>query len=215
MSAYVHELRNLKLTNRALMVALLVLCLAIVGLTFGLVKLSRSITVYIPPDTTQGATVQAGIPDAANVYGFANYIYQYINHWPNDGEQDYKQRIFDVTNYVTPNFKSRLDRDYRHAVNNNGINELKNRVRQLELDPNHLFKAADVTRLADGVWTAELVYRLIENVGALEVKNVLIKVPLRIVKVNVDQEKNQFALQIDDYAGSIERLNDPRQLSQN
>ena len=151
MSVYAHQVRNLKLTNRVLIVGLLLMALTIIGMTVGLVTLSRSITVYIPPDTSNGATVQAGVPGAANVYGFANYIIQYVNHWPGDGEKDYPKRIFEISNYITPRFKAVLENDVRHSLDNSGINELKSRVRQLELDPDHLFETADVTMITNGV----------------------------------------------------------------
>ena len=213
MNTYEHQGRNLKINNRVLMLVIALLCITVAGMTVGMVSLARSITVYIPPDTSGGVTLNADDPLPSDVFGFANYIMQYVNHWPKDGEVDYPERINNISFYITPTFKADLDKDVRHSLNNNGINELQNRIRQLNQDPDYLFNRANVKIVAQDVWTVDLTYRLIENVGPLEVKNVLITMPMRVVKSNVNLEENAWGLQLDGYAGPITRIDDVYQIS--
>ena len=215
MGAYEHQGRNLKITNRGLMAVIAILCMTITGMTVGMIHLAKSITVYIPPDTSGGITLNADQPGPSTVFGFANYIIQYVNHWPKDGKDDYPKRIHDISYYITPKFKAELDKDVVHSLNNNGINELQNRIRQLVQDPQYLYKRENVMQLSEGVWQVDLVYRLVENVGPLEVKNALITMPMRVVQANVNVEQNQWGLLIDGYAGPITRIESEYKISQN
>src|SRR5687768_2739742 len=71
-------------------VLLFVLCIfTLIGWTTSPSRL----TVYIPPDISNGATLKAGTIPNPLIYSFAYEVWQEINYWPQDGTQDYKNNI--------------------------------------------------------------------------------------------------------------------------
>ena len=131
-TTYTREVHSLKAINRGLMIAIMVMALAITGLVWLVFYTSKTQVAWVPPDTSQGALVELDKPDKANVYGFTNYILQYLHHWPNDGAVDYKDHIFELSYYITPGYKDYLEKDYRTLSNRHGINELDGRQRMLQ-----------------------------------------------------------------------------------
>ena len=204
---YVSKMNNLIIINRGLMVLIFGLLLSLTAAMYFVWKSREAITVYLPPDLHQGAVIQANQPQKTTVYAFASLIYQYVNTWT-DGDKDYPQKISDIRYYVSHQFHEALMDDLNRLRYRNGINELKQRRRNLglQMDPDYRFSADSVERLSHNVWRVTLVYRLIEKVDGIDVKNALIRVPLKVVQSSADPESNQWGLVVAGYAGDIQRL---------
>ncbi len=49
----------------------------------------------------------------STVYAFGFYVFQQLNSWPKDGEQDYPARIKSLSPYLTPECQTLLEDDAR------------------------------------------------------------------------------------------------------
>ncbi len=204
--AYVKNIHTVMAINRGLMILLFVFVLVTVGMSFAVYQSRQAITVYIPPDTSEGAYVVANTPGDSNVYGFAYQIMQYLYHWPSDGRKDYRANIEDLGYYLTPKFQTWLNDEYRRSSNRFGIDELDSRSRMLLPLPAHRYSAESVTRIASGVWRVNLVFRLVENIDSEKVKDTGIRYVVRVVSADVNRDTNQWGMMIDGLTEQPQRI---------
>ena len=160
----------------------------------------KKIDLHVATDMKAGDTVQyvngqAPVPDV-NVYGFAYYIWQQLNRWQADGSTDYGQQIFRFQSYVTPSCRAQLQADMQ---NRHSAGELRGRTRQMTEIPGLGYAANRV--IADGTasWTVLLDMQLMETFRGQPVKDAFIRYPIRVVRYDVDRERNPWRLAIDCY----------------
>ena len=94
-----------------LRVVISVLTLINFSLWYGWNQSKNDIRIHIPPDIRSGAVLKADEVTPANVYAFASYIFQQLNHWERNGEKDYGLQIFMMSAYLTPDFTEFLTND--------------------------------------------------------------------------------------------------------
>lgn len=203
---YVRPLHTVMAINRGLMVVALALVIAVAVLSFTVLQGRKWVPVYVPPDTSQGVFLTASVPPDATVYGFGFQTLQALYHWPIDGQQDYRANIDRLARYLTPRFRTWLLADLARLANRAGINELRDRSRALHPLPAALFSPERVARLGDGVWEAEMDFRLVEELSGLGVKDIGIRYRLRIVQADVDPQGNQWGLLVDGFAAEPRRI---------
>ena len=196
---YVQTIETVRAINRALLLIILFLTMALVALAVALMSSRDWITVYVPPDVTRGAFITASTPPPAAVYGFASLTLQNLHHWPADGEKDYLTSIDAQAPYLTPSFRRQLLEDHARLSNRSGINELKGRGRALFPVPERLYSPERVVRTGDGVWSVTMDYRLLETIGTTRVKDILIRYELRVVQAAVDPAGNVWGMQLDGF----------------
>jgi integrating conjugative element protein (TIGR03746 family) len=166
----------------------------------------RDLTIHVPPDLRSGSVRKWWDVPPESVYAFAWYIFQQLHRWPTDGEQDYPRNIRALSAYLTPGCKSFLEDDYavRRA---NG--ELRQRVRGIYEIPGRGYADAPterVRRLSEGSWVVTLDVDADEYYASERVKRALVRYTLKVVKFDVDPEKNPFGLALDGFNAPPERL---------
>lgn len=177
----------------AVLALLLLLALSLLGWTLS----PRHITLHYPPDLSTGAAQQLGVVPKPNVYGFAFYIFQQLNRWPSDGQEDYYQRIHTLKGYLTPGcFEERLS-DHRERDRNN---ELAGRSRAVWQIPGRGFTPERVRATSGDSWVVGLDLHVQETYLGERVKDRLIHFPIRVVSYDVDPELNAWGLALDCYA---------------
>ena len=178
---------------------LLVAALGALGMYFAW-ALPKSIDLHLAPDIRAGDTlhIEAGLADvpAPNVYGFAYYIWQQVNRWQSDGAKDYGQQIFRMQSYITPGCRAQLQADMEQRAR---ANELKQRTRRVSEVPGLGFASNRVIRDGDSAWTVLLDMQLTETFRGAQVKETYIRYPIRVVRYDVDRERNPWRLAIDCY----------------
>ncbi len=187
--------------HNALLRKLILLVAAVGGLGMYFAHaMPKRLDLHVAPDIQAGDTVrfadgQAPVPDV-NVYGFAYYIWQQVNRWQTDGSKDYGQQIFRFQSYITPSCRDQLQADMqsRHQAG-----ELRQRTRQMTEIPGLSYTTNRV--LADGTaaWTVLLDMQLMETFRGQPVKDTFIRYPIRVVRYDVDRERNPWRLAIDCY----------------
>lgn len=155
------------------------------------------LTAHIPPDLSNGAVIkiggQAQVP-TPNVYSFAFYIWQQVNNWPKDGNQDYGKQIYDLQFYFTPACREQLTADLKSK---SAAAELSFRTRAVMEIPGQGYSANRVTDHGNGTWTVLLDTALQETSRGMRVKDVYVRWPLRVVRFDVSRENNPWGLAID------------------
>ncbi len=129
-----------------------------------------------------------------NVYAFGYYVWQQVNRWSSNGLKDYPQQIFNVQHYLTPACLAQLNAD---AKDRSSAGELSTRTRSLNEAPGQRFAEWRVTKQSDDAWTVLLDLELTETMSSVQVKTALIRYPLRVVRYDIDPEKNPFGLALD------------------
>ena len=162
--------------------------------------LPKRLDLHVAPDMKAGDTVrfadgQAPVPDV-NVYGFAYYIWQQINRWQTDGSKDYGQQIFQFQSYITPSCRAQLQADMQNRHN---AGELRQRTRQMTEIPGLSYAANRVLPDGTAAWTVLLDMQLMETFRGQSVKDAFIRYPIRVVRYDVDRERNHWRLAIDCY----------------
>lgn len=210
MSRYRFEIDSVRAHVRSLWIVIGLLSLTIGGLAWGWAMAPSKLTVHIPPDLRQGAVMGVTDIHPANVYGFAVYLFQQLNRWPENGAVDYGAAIVRLSPYLTPRYREQLLADLARKGERG---ELVNRTRSVEAEPQSPEQA--VRALGYGTWQVTLDEHLTETVRGMTVKVARIRYPLRIVRLNVDAELNPWGLALDGFdEPGPERLDDTEGLAE-
>jgi integrating conjugative element protein (TIGR03746 family) len=158
----------------------------------------KQIDLHINPDLRAGDTVSvangtAPIPNP-NVYSFAYYVWQQVNRWQTDGGTDYGTQIYNFQSYLTPRCQAQLKGDLE-ARNRSG--ELRMRTRQITEIPGLGFQDARVIGEGPAAWNVLLDMQVIETFRSQPVKDTFVRYPIRVVRFDVDRQRNPFRLALD------------------
>jgi integrating conjugative element protein (TIGR03746 family) len=187
------------LDNRDAIIRLQWVFIAILGslllvAILGLQRAPSDLTLHIPPDLRSGAKLKPGDVPPANVYTFAHYIWQQLNHWSRDGTTDYGAAIFRMQAYVTPACRDWLEED---MASKSSKGELSLRTRALQEIAGRAYEESRVKPLGGGAWRVEVDFEIHETVRGMPVKNTAVRYPLRVVRFEADREQNPFGLAVD------------------
>lgn len=166
---------------------------------FGWRSAERDVTVHIPPDLTTGAQIKVGRKEVppSNVYLFAFYIWQQLNRWSLNGQQDYGSQIYKLQAFFTPACQQQLINDMTTRA---GQGELDQRTRSVMEIPGLGYRDGRVLAHADGSWNVLLDTQIIESSRGVPVKDAFVRYPLHVVRYDIDRELNPWQLAIDCYS---------------
>lgn len=185
-----------------------VIALGITGIWFAW-RVPKSVDVHLAPNVMAGESVRttdgrSPVP-GPNVYGFAYYIWQQINRWQNDGIKDYGQQIYLMQYYLTPRCQVQLQTDMQKRQ---AKGELRRRTRHVTEIPGFPYSENRVLPAGLDAWTVLLDMQVSETVDGQNVKDVFIRYPIRVVRFDVDRERNPWRLAVDCFgANQPARLN--------
>jgi integrating conjugative element protein (TIGR03746 family) len=167
------------------------------------------IEVHVPPSLTDGAVLPIHTVPEPNVYAFANHIFQQLQRWPKDGNKDYQQNIYSLQYFLTPRYQDALTEDYQRKYSRG---ELKGTQRYGQVVAGHVYEDNRVDHIGHHAWIVYLDYEITELVGGMRTKQVEIRYPIRVVRYDIDREKNRWGLALDGYPPGLNprRLDDIR-----
>jgi integrating conjugative element protein (TIGR03746 family) len=209
MSRFQNEVVNLQAHVRTLRFASIALLLLALLLALGWWNAPRELTIHVPPDLRTGSVRKWWDVPPESVYAFAFYVWQQLHRWPTNGEEDYTRNIHALSSYLTPACKTFLERDF---ATRRDAGELRQRVRGIYEIPGRGYGEAPAVRVqtvSNRDWIVTLDVTADEYYGAEQVKRALIRYSLKIVRFDVDPQRNPFGLAIDCYNVPPQRIASP------
>ena len=206
MSRFKNEVAHLQEHVRTLRIAGAALVMLVILLGLGWCSAPRDLTIHVPPDLRSGSVRKWWEVPPESVYAFAFYIFQQLHRWPTDGETDYARNIRALSAYLTPTCKTFLEQDY--TLKREG-GELHQRVRGLYEIPGRGYGDAPefrVQTISAREWIATLDVSADEYFGGEQVKRALVRYPIKVVRFDVDPERNPYGLALDCFARPPERI---------
>lgn len=206
MSRFMNEVTHLQSHVRTLRLATGALFVLGLVLAFGWWRAPHDLVVHVPPDLRSGSVRKWWDVPAESVYAFTFYIFQQLNRWPKNGEDDYARNIRALAAYLTPACKSFLESDFAFRRDNG---ELRQRVRGVYEIPGHGYAddaTARVKALSNNDWVVTLDISADEYYGGEMVKRALLRYPIKVARMDVDPERNPFGLALDCYASPPQRI---------
>jgi len=195
---YLDALASERAHNRRLFGATLIVgIVGAVGMAFMWAQ-PRQLDLHINPDLRAGERVSinhgtAPVPNP-NVYSFAYYVWQQINRWQADGHTDYGQQIYNFQPYLTPRCQAQLQADMELR---NQSGELRLRTRQISEIPGLGFQDNRVIGEGPSAWTVLLDMQVQETYRGQAIKDTFVRYPVRVVRYDVDRQRNPFKLAVD------------------
>ena len=206
MSRFKNEVKHLQSHVNTLRLAFVGILLITLFMGIGWMRSPKSLTIHVPPDLRSGSTRLWWDVPPESVYTFGFYIFQQLNRWPTDGEKDYARNIHALSAYLTPACHTFLQSDYRIRRDSG---ELRRRVRGIYEIPGRGYgddPTARVKVVSTNEWLVMLDVTADEYFGSEQVKRALVRYPIRVVRFDVDPEKNPFGLAIDCYDIAPQRI---------
>lgn len=200
---YRAENENLRSRINTLRSVIAGLFVVILVLWHGWEDAKKAARLFLPPDLRSGGMIHRDDPRPEHIYGFARYIFQLLNYWPRNGEEDYGLVLFKAQNYLTPACQDELRSDLEARAKRG---ELTDRKRAIHDVPGHTYEESSVEVKGNGVWIARIDFRIEEHVRGMPVKTVDIRYPIRVVAYDVSPEVNPFGLALDCFASPPERI---------
>jgi integrating conjugative element protein (TIGR03746 family) len=206
MSRFKNEIEHLSCHVSSLRRVIVALFAVTLLLAFGWWSAPRALTIHIPPDLRSGSIRKWWEVPPENVYLFALYIWQQLQHWPTDGEHDYPKNLQALSAYLTPACQSFLRSDFE-ARRNTG--ELRRRMRGIQEITGRGYSddpALRVKTLSARDWVVTLDMSADEYFEAEHIKRALVRYRLKVARNDVDPEHNPFGLVLDCHASSPQRI---------
>ncbi|MDZ7840880.1 MAG: TIGR03746 family integrating conjugative element protein [Gammaproteobacteria bacterium] len=203
---YRKEIDNVRAHINTLRGAIALLAVLLLLVWYGWHQAPAHLRVHIPPDIRSGAVMKADEVPPADVYAFAHYIFQQLNHWPENGDEDYGAAIYRLSPYLTPRYRAELEADLELRGRRG---ELAYRRRGVQELPGHGYEERRVEILDAETWVVWLDLSISEWVKGMTVKQTAVRYPLRVVRYDVDPELNPWGLALDGFTEE-----GPRRLSE-
>jgi integrating conjugative element protein (TIGR03746 family) len=150
----------------------------------------NQISLHYPPDLRSGGSMKVDEIHESEVYLFTGYILQQLNNWKEDGEKDYLNKINLLRSYFTPSYQTFLQQDYNSRKQQG---ELRRRVRNWELVPGAVFEEKFVQHVGKD-WIVWIDVHIKEYVNGGIVKNLVNRIPMQVVRYDVDRETNPWGI---------------------
>ena len=206
MSRFKNEVTRLESHIQSLRVGCGLLFGATLVMGLGWWDAPRNLTIHNPPDLRSGSTRKWWEVPPESVYTFSFYIFQQLNRWPVDGEKDYPRAIHKLGAYLTPNCVAQLEDDFQRRQT---ASELRHRTRSVLEIPERGYSDAPelrVTVKGRDQWLVNLDLATEEFYGSERVKQAFVRYPLKVVRQDIDPEKNPFGLALDCYESVPQRI---------
>lgn len=175
---------------------IIILLAGIIGLMgIGWMRAPSKLTVYVPPDISNGATVKPQVIPAGVIYAFAFEIFTAINTWSNGGEKDYDSAIKTYRYYLTPHFQSLLLADEKSRKEEGSLS----RIRLMTGYSGMGYTSESVKSIGNNMWEVDMRLELVESVNGETVKDIVVDYPLKVVRVNEATTLNPWGLALDGF----------------
>ena len=166
-------------------------------------KVTKELTVHIPPRLERGAKMKAGEIPAPNIYSFSHYLFQKINTWEKDGSTEMEGILNDYQCYLTDSFSSEL-RELHSARTAKG--ETKGRSRAVRELTQKGFDRSKVYEVSNNKWVVKLDMLVKEKIDTVEIKSVSVRYPVIVIRDDTNPDCNPFGMKFAGYDSQPKRI---------
>ena len=209
MSRFKNEVVHLQAHIRTLRVGVGLVGLLALLMGVGWWSAPRDLTIHVPPDLRSGSTRKWWDVPPESVYAFTFYVWQQLQRWPTNGDDDYPRNLYALSSYFTPACQAFLQQDYEFRRN---AGELRRRVRGIYEIPGRGYgdnPTLRVRTVSHREWVVTLDVTADEYYASEQVKRALVRYPLKVLRSDVDPQRNPFGLAIDCYEDAPQRIATP------
>lgn len=185
---------------RALRVGLVLLGLSQLVAYAGWWHASGTQRLSLPPQLRYGATLQSGEIQPWEVYAFAGYIHQQLNHWAEDGARDNQRNIRRLSAFLSRGYRRWLLREHERYEA-----QFRGRQRGVSYVPGS-YGNASVRSAGPDAWRVVLDVRLRDYLEEQLYKDIDVRYFLEVVALDVDPETNEWGLALNRQYRLPERL---------
>src|SRR6185295_8989746 len=121
-------------------------------MALGWMSVPSRMTIYIPPDTQNGATLKAETIPESFIYSFAYEVWQELNYLSENGELDYSKNLTVYQSYLTPQFKAELQQEYNDLKQSGQLQ----RIRYLHGMSGAAYDSMNIRKLNANTWEVDL-----------------------------------------------------------
>mgnify|MGYP003644458338 CR=1 FL=1 len=100
MSRFKNEVLRLDAHIKTLRIGASVLVVLALVMGVGWWSAPRDLTIHVPPDLRSGSTRKWWEVPPESVYAFTFYVFQQLNRWPSNGEEDYARNLHALSPYL-------------------------------------------------------------------------------------------------------------------
>jgi integrating conjugative element protein (TIGR03746 family) len=169
------------------------LVLALIAFWLFINKISEERKIYIPPDLSNGYITNFEVVPKHVIYSFTYYVFQQLNRWKENGEEDYPANIYRLQAFVTPSCLSALHEDMNNKMRLGELNERTRYIQELE---GKGYEASNINAVTKTRWIVSLYLNLKEEINRHPVKDINVRYDVPIVKFDVDRTANPWGLAI-------------------
>ncbi|MBV59822.1 MAG: TIGR03746 family integrating conjugative element protein [Nevskiales bacterium] len=206
MSRFRNEVAHLQAHVKTLRLGAGALFAVALLLGFGWWSAPKNLTIHVPPDLRSGSVRKWWDVPPESVYAYTFYIWQQLQRWPTNGENDYPRNLHALPAYLTPGCRAFLQQDYEYR---RSTGELRQRVRGIYEIPGRGYGDSPTTRVksvSSRDWIVTLDVSADEYHGSEQVKRALVRYAIKVVRQDIDPERNPFGLALDCYASAPQRI---------
>jgi len=175
MSRFRNEVAHLQAHVKTLRLGAGALFVVALLLGFGWWSAPKDLTIHVPPDLRSGSTRKWWDVPPESVYAFTFYIWQQVQRWPTNGEEDYARNLRALSSYLTPGCRTFLQQDYEYYRTSG---ELRQRVRGIYEHPGRGYgevPAVPVKVVSSRDWIVTLDVSADEYYGPEQIKRALVR----------------------------------------
>lgn len=184
---------------RVLTIFVIVLMAMVANAQYLLATLPKDFECHFPPDLSKGGMVRVNEFQPHEVYAFALYLRQQTYRCEEDCAVEFDSNIKRYGYYYTDTYRPVLLSDAQK-------NESSNRKRVRSVGEFGSYTESKVTPLGNDTWVVYLDVIERETIGGKEVRRAVMRYPIRVVRHDVDRERNPWRLGIDGYFDEPKRL---------
>lgn len=152
--------------------------------------------IYLTPaQVLQGGYYQTNKVSHAFVYGFAYQMFVAINTWSDNARKDYKKNMFDYRYYLTPGYRSTLNRDYETSFETGNLLDSVQTI--APYNGMGYISGGPVKQTGDNRWVVDLTLRVTRYKDNAVLMDALYEYKIRVVRTAASIQYNPWGLALD------------------
>lgn len=196
----VHTLKEHTAHIRTLRATIVILSIGLILSLGALFKALDDITIYIPPDLSDGAVIKRGDVPKGSVLSNTAFLWIEFSTWMDNGETDAFKNLNAYQNYFGANFRQSMKDQYNDIYKKGDLN----RIRRVTLVPGTINEAEKrvLTKVRGQAWVVLLDVVVEDFYLGQPMQKIQVRYPLMVERVETNVTLNPIGMMITGLNGS-------------